>query len=99
MVHLQRGSAPSQLTRFHALWTERWLRITRGESSGDWATKTAKGAIYVELRRLAHRKCAFCESKLELTSYLEIEHYWAKTARPERAFDWQNLFPVCRLCN
>jgi len=53
----------------------------------------------MELRRLAHRKCAFCESKLELTAYLEIEHYWAKTLRPEQAFDWPNLFPVCRLCN
>jgi hypothetical protein len=42
--------------------------------------------------------CLF-ESKLELTSYLEIEHYFAKAVRPQLAFDWPNLFPVCRLCN
>ena len=48
---------------------------------------------------MAHRKCAFCESRLELTAYLEIEHYWPKTVRPEQAFDWQNLLPICRICN
>jgi uncharacterized protein (TIGR02646 family) len=48
---------------------------------------------------LAHEKCAFCESLLGVTSYLEIEHYTAKTVRPEHAFEWENLFPVCRLCN
>jgi len=30
---------------------------------------------------------------------LEIEHYVAKTLRPDQAFEWTNLFPVCRLCN
>jgi hypothetical protein len=34
-----------------------------------------------------------------VTSYLEIEHYEAKTVAPARAFAWENLFPVCRLCN
>jgi hypothetical protein len=30
---------------------------------------------------------------------MEIEHYEAKTIRPERAFEWTNLFPACRECN
>ncbi len=41
----------------------------------------------------------FCESALELTSYLEIEHYEAKTVSPALAFEWTNLLPACRLCN
>lgn len=53
----------------------------------------------MELRSLTHGKCAFCESVLGVTSYLEIEHYVAKTVRPNLAFNWENLFPICRLCN
>ncbi len=30
---------------------------------------------------------------------LEIEHYIAKTVEPGRAFEWENLFPICRVCN
>lgn len=59
---------------------------------------------------LFHRKCAFCESSLMIGSW-ELEqfrpkggslslfgerspdHYWWLT------FDWQNLFPVCGVCN
>lgn len=99
MVHLRRGQPPDQLPRLHQTWTERWLRIWRGERDGDWATAVAKKTISSALQKLAHRKCAFCEGKLELTSYLEIEHYWAKSIFPGRAFDWSNLFPICRLCN
>ena len=49
--------------------------------------------------KLAHGKCAFCESLLEVTSFLEIEHYSAKTIHPGLAFEWDNLFPICRFCN
>lgn len=48
---------------------------------------------------LTRGKCAFCESLLEVTSFLEIEHYIAKTVHPGRVFEWENLFPVCRFCN
>ena len=41
----------------------------------------------------------YCESVLEVTSYVEIEHYVAKTVTPELAFEWSNLLPACRLCN
>jgi hypothetical protein len=34
-----------------------------------------------------------------VTSFIEIEHYHAKTVRPESVFDWQNLFPACGICN
>jgi uncharacterized protein (TIGR02646 family) len=48
---------------------------------------------------MAHGKCVYCESALEVTSYLEIDHYVAKTASRYMAFEWTNLLPGCRLCN
>lgn len=41
----------------------------------------------------------FCEGVLDVTSFIEIEHYHAKTVRQELVFDWSNLFPACSKCN
>jgi uncharacterized protein (TIGR02646 family) len=51
------------------------------------------------LYSLAHGKCVFCESALEVSGDLEVEHYASKILNPDRAFDWANLLPSCRLCN
>ena len=48
---------------------------------------------------MAHGKCVFCESALEVTTYLEVEHYVAKTVTPDLAFEWTNLLPACRTYN
>lgn len=97
MVRLRRGPPPSGLLR--TVWTRRWVAIHAGTQRGDWATPTAKRLLSAELRSLTYGKCAFCESALGVTAYLEIEHYVAKTVDPDLAFDWENLFPICRLCN
>ena len=99
MIRLRRGPEPTGLALYSAQWTRRWQAVHEGRRTGDWATKSAKDLISRELRRLTFGKCAFCEGLLEVTSYLEIEHYVAKTLQPDQAFAWVNLFPICRLCN
>jgi uncharacterized protein (TIGR02646 family) len=99
MVRLRRGSPPPGLLRNGGLWTKRWLAIHGGAQTGDWATAAAKKILSAELRALSYGKCAFCESILDLATYLEIEHYIAKTVDASLAFQWDNLFPICRLCN
>ncbi|MEO8098355.1 MAG: HNH endonuclease [Acidobacteriota bacterium] len=99
MIRLQRGPAHGRLNMHSAAWTARWRAIHGGTQNGDWATPTAKELLSTELRRLSRGKCAYCEGLLGVTSYLEIEHYIAKTVKPDLAFDWNNLLPVCRLCN
>jgi len=99
MVRLRRGPPPSELIRNGGRWTQRWLAIHGGAQTGDWATTAAKKVLSGELRNLAFGKCAFCESVLGVTAYLEIEHYVAKTVNTALAFQWENLFPICRLCN
>jgi uncharacterized protein (TIGR02646 family) len=99
MVRLQRGPSPSLLASHRDTWIIRWQAIQVGRQRGDWATKRAKEVLSEALRNMTHQKCAFCESLLGVTSYVEIEHYTAKTVRTQEAFDWTNLFPICRLCN
>jgi uncharacterized protein (TIGR02646 family) len=99
MVRLRRGAAPALLrTNGHA-WTQRWQEMHAAGRGGDWATFGAKKVLSAELQKLAFGKCAFCESLLGVSGYLETEHYAAKTVSPEQAFEWTNLFPVCRWCN
>ncbi|MBM3748443.1 MAG: hypothetical protein FJW34_21905 [Acidobacteria bacterium] len=92
-------SAPQQLVRNKARWTPRWEEMCAGTKKADWATRAAKKALHPALGRLAHGKCVFCESLLGVTTPLQIEHYVAKTLRPDLAFEWTNLLPACRECN
>jgi uncharacterized protein (TIGR02646 family) len=99
MVRLRRGAAPALLLEHRARWTHRWLDVHTGVRRALWAPVSVRKLLSNELRKLTFGKCAFCEGLLEVTSYLEIEHYVAKTVSPEQAFEWSNLFPICRLCN
>jgi uncharacterized protein (TIGR02646 family) len=100
MVHTPRASPPPpELIRHGKRWTARFQAIASGSTKSDWATPSAKKALGAALRDLAHGKCVYCESALGLTTYLEIEHFVAKTIIPDLAFEWTNLLPACRLCN
>lgn len=44
-------------------------------------------------------RCAYCGSKLGVTSRPEIEEYYPKTRYPERATDPTNLLVACSACN
>jgi uncharacterized protein (TIGR02646 family) len=91
--------APGALRSNAAKWTERYRRILAGRARGDWATQEAKRLLRAALRELAHGKCVYCESLLDVTSYLEVEHYHPKTVHQHLTFDWDNLLPACRRCN
>jgi uncharacterized protein (TIGR02646 family) len=99
MVRLHRGPPPALLLAQRAKWTGRWLEVHTGVLRALWAPASVRKLLSDELRKLTFGKCAFCEGLLEVTSFLEIEHYVAKTVSPEQTFEWSNLFPICRLCN
>jgi uncharacterized protein (TIGR02646 family) len=100
MVHTPRTlPPPPQLIKHGKRWTARFRAGLAADGQSDWATPQAKSVLRAALRELACGKCVFCESALEVTAYLEIEHYVAKTVTPALAFEWTNLLPACRLCN
>jgi len=55
--------------------------------------------IKVALVTMFHGKCAYCESKLTHVSYGEIEHFYPKSAYPDKTFTWENLLLSCSICN
>jgi uncharacterized protein (TIGR02646 family) len=76
------------------------------------ATLYGADSVKKALRKAQHDKCAFCESKFTHTGYGDVEHLRPKGGfkqRPEDAlgrpgyywlaYDWDNLFCSCQLCN
>jgi uncharacterized protein (TIGR02646 family) len=75
---------------------------------------TLYGATSVKsaLRKAQHDKCAFCESKITLIAYGDVEHFRPKAGHVQQegdklsrpgyywlAYAWSNLFLACPLCN
>lgn len=100
-MRVKRPEEPAALSENRVEWVQRWERRYACGSS-DWATDSARKAIRDALRPMTHGKCVYCESELEVSGWLEVEHYEAKGLLPfdpERAFKWENLFPACGICN
>jgi uncharacterized protein (TIGR02646 family) len=68
--------------------------------------------VKAALRAAQHDKCAFCDSDMMHTGYGDVEHFRPKAAWQQRegdplrypgyfwlAYDWDNLFLSCQLCN
>jgi uncharacterized protein (TIGR02646 family) len=100
MIRLRvRETAPAKLLQRQRVWTERWLSIHKKARKGHWATDNARKVLKTPLAKMSHGKCAYCEYRCGRGSGLEIEHYVARHEDPDRAFEWTNLLPACRLCN
>jgi len=94
-----RPDAPPALLRNARAWTARWVRLATAGAGGDWATARAKKELKGPLLTLTWGKCAFCEGRLGAQAYAQIEHYVSRKVDPQRAFEWENLLPVCQVCN
>jgi uncharacterized protein (TIGR02646 family) len=46
-----------------------------------------------------HGKCAYCESKIMVVTYGEIEHFRPKSIYVDLTFTWENLLLSCDICN
>lgn len=46
-----------------------------------------------------NNKCAYCGSKLGLTSNAEIDQFYPKSKYPDKAFQLDNLLLCCSVCN
>jgi uncharacterized protein (TIGR02646 family) len=76
--------------------------------NGVYAHESVKKALIAA----QHDKCAFCESKITHISYGDVEHFRPKKAYRQNAndalttpgyywlaYEWDNLFLACQLCN
>lgn len=93
MIKLERAPKPAALTDQKA--TELTDKF-QADGSSVWNV----GFIKEPLLDSSHRKCAYCETRLdEESKYMEVEHFKDKKDFPEEVISWQNLLPSCKKCN
>lgn len=99
LIRLTRPAEPDALVHYRDRWTTRWTNSLQAGIKIDWATRAARKCLQSPLLEFSRGKCAFCEGVLNVTSFIEIEHYQAKTVCQDLVFHWSNLFPCCSMCN
>ncbi len=95
MMTIIRIDAPLFLKENQATWTESYI----SGATFSWHQKDEE--IRTKLKEMSNYHCAFCDDLLFPKSgeIGEIEHFKPKTAYKELAFEWTNLYPICRRCN
>jgi len=102
MISLTKLAEPSSLKRNKTKWTEDLLDAIR---SGEKMRITSARRKYNQpdvkdqLKRETNEKCAYCESKVTVVAYGDIEHVTPKSIKPELTFEWGNLTFACEKCN
>lgn len=65
-----------------------------------WKKAKIKNAIKEVLLKMSHKKCCYCECRLEIAAvYMEVEHFFPKAIFPDWVLLWSNLLPACKRCN
>ena len=55
--------------------------------------------IYDALKQMYGGLCCYCEARVGIVVFDQIEHRRPKSSCPEHTFDWDNLHLVCQVCN
>jgi uncharacterized protein (TIGR02646 family) len=104
MIFVQRLAEPKALTKNG----QRWLNELRIIKSNVHATKKQIDQAINKYRHhdikkglveMFHGKCAYCESKITIITYGNIEHFRPKSIYEDLTFNWTNLLLACDICN
>ena len=102
MIKIEKLEEPESLKQNKAQWTQELLSAIDG---GDADKIKAKKRRYNQpdvkerLKEETKDKCAYCESKVSVVAYGDIEHVTPKSIKPELTFEWDNLTFACQKCN
>lgn len=109
MIKLNKGPKPAVLVANQTTWSsDLQALITQYGSYKDIPKKEKTSAInhYKNdeiLNALKQdpggKKCVYCETLLEVSSFSNIEHYHPKSLYPLEIFEWGNMFMGCTMCN
>jgi hypothetical protein len=68
----------------------------KAEGSDVWNAKFIREAVLA----FSYGKCCYTECKLdEESKYMEIDHFYAKSAFPDKVVEWGNLLPSSKKSN
>lgn len=108
MIKINKCQTPKILVDNQAVWTKSLIDAVNSYGGYSHIPKSEKESLLSHYRhkdiqealsKSSFCKCAFCESKVDVSGYMEVEHLAPKSIYPQLAFNWDNLLPACRKCN
>ncbi len=55
--------------------------------------------VKLALRKMSEGHCAYCQTYNAAGAWGDVEHFRPKSLFPTRAYDWDNYFYSCTICN
>ncbi|MCU5773874.1 hypothetical protein N5923_09795 [Erwiniaceae bacterium BAC15a-03b] len=100
MIKMNRSAYPACLEARGQEWTERYVAARRKNPAAkfSWYSQSCYRATRDALLVLTQEHCAFCDGFVGNEGRKTLEHFRPKSAFPELAFSWENLFPCCDVC-
>lgn len=92
MIRLTRAPKPAFLTNEEE---RRMVEMYKSYGTKVWN----RVEILSTLRASSYEKCSYCETLLDETNGMEVDHFESKSQNPDRVADWTNFVPSCRHCN
>jgi len=99
MIKLTRSAKPAVIETNQVAWTAALLNARTKKQKKDAEGKYNHHQIKDALIIMCNDKCSYCESIITHVDFGNIEHFKPKSKRPDLAFDWDNLFLSCTMCN
>jgi uncharacterized protein (TIGR02646 family) len=108
MITVTRPPLPEVLKQHQSEWTKELMNLVKKyggyDKIPDGEKQTAVNKyrhddIKRAIQKMFHGKCVFCESIVDASGDIHIEHFYPKSLYPECTFEWENLFPACKKCN
>jgi len=109
MIYINKESTPPSVLEENAeKWTEELMKNIDEYGGYEKVPQEVKNSMWVHYRdkdikkvlfASSNEKCVFCEAKPAESGNIEVEHFMPKSLYPSKAFEWDNLLPVCRKCN
>ncbi len=103
MMKILRSECPEWLANNVKKWTKRWKRkVDNPKSKNNWDWYDVDGVptnqkLLLLLLNDTKNHCSYCDKRPIRVE--EIDHFKPKVKFPIDAFNWNNLFVVCKDCN
>jgi uncharacterized protein (TIGR02646 family) len=102
MIHVPRPAEPMYLAMRNKKWLEELREARRLRNSkrfkklqGRYGHKEIKTALCA----MFSKRCAYCESAIEVVASPHIEHFRPKQRYVSLTYVWENLLLSCPICN
>ncbi len=94
MIPMNRTTEPEFLASEKEKWTDDYIKT----GNFNWHSREL---LLKDLKAMTKDHCAFCDDVLSPIGSAdpEIEHFKPKSRYKDLAFEWENLYPICRHCN